>query len=724
MTAPKKPDYKFDNAVLMAMQEPIMLRVDKLRGGGTQMARSQVPLPAGSFIEDASPGAGFSKDEILRLETWLVSEWSGGGFYEITATDSAGTNLTWRASYPPNLYPEKTPPPLAGAAVPAQVTPILSLQPQPLLAGQGAGGTYSVGVPTGQMQAPPAPQPILAPSRPTMLPTFQPRAYGPQDYAPSAPTQHNGGGNGGTQVSPPPPWYGFGRYRDDREDNDRADREAATERRIAAEREERIKREAALEKERIEERYRQELARQEAQRLADKKEAEHKAELAAVRDAVSQQIAALTEKLTARPAGESETAQLLAKIEADNRRRDEEQRRRDEEYRRERERDEERRRYEAEKAERDRREAELRREMEQQRRDFEAKLLAQQSTRNDPMIDMMREAMRTAGESQKDLQRLIQDTAARQSQAPFEIAKLLREAAAPPDAMIATMSRTFGTVMDAYDRIVHNAAQANSGSQPSTAMQLLQEGINAAKETIGGWFQGQNQAAAINARAQMSMADAQARTAEAQAAAIAAQAGKGQLAGAPMAQVPAAVPLTPAAPLPPGTVQAPLVKPPASDVPAPTPSDAQNKATEQEVKLFGPLYDHVMLMREKILAGQMHPGHVIGEFAVAIDGMNKARAAGMQIPEIPVMKLFFDGNFADFVDKVLGTKIPAQFRDICAQILGQTFRITQQGQIEVRQTPEVLAALANLDEEGEEGEDDGEDEGEDEDASKAPPKEF
>lgn len=116
-----KPQEQFDNTKLEAMVEPLMVRVEKLRNA----VRQTIPLPEGAPDENGAPqapGVGWTKAGVLGIETWLLTQWSGGGFYRITVTDSSEPSpmsMTWTTNYPTNEYPEKVPPTLTTAANPA-----------------------------------------------------------------------------------------------------------------------------------------------------------------------------------------------------------------------------------------------------------------------------------------------------------------------------------------------------------------------------------------------------------------------------------------------------------------------------------------------------------------------------------------------------------------------------------------------------------------------------
>lgn len=123
---PKLQLKKFDEAKLKSMVEPITVRIEKIRGA----QRTPILLPPGEDPE-APQNGGLAMEDIRNLESFLSTQWSGGGFYEITATDSSqpvALTMTWQPYFDPALYPERKPPTPDEAA--AGATPILQLPVQ------------------------------------------------------------------------------------------------------------------------------------------------------------------------------------------------------------------------------------------------------------------------------------------------------------------------------------------------------------------------------------------------------------------------------------------------------------------------------------------------------------------------------------------------------------------------------------------------------------------
>jgi hypothetical protein len=124
MTAALKPkDKRFDPARIQAMGEPFTVRIEKKKGNAS--------MPV--FQKE-----GLSRDEVMGIENWILTQWTGGGFYEGRVTDNAGNNMDWVFVYDPSQYPEKVPPemgqahanPVVAAAAAAGQTAVM-MQPAP-----------------------------------------------------------------------------------------------------------------------------------------------------------------------------------------------------------------------------------------------------------------------------------------------------------------------------------------------------------------------------------------------------------------------------------------------------------------------------------------------------------------------------------------------------------------------------------------------------------------
>ena len=115
MAAQKEKEPRFDQVKLQGMHEPLTVRVEKMRGN----VRQPIELPSKGSEQTgfSPPGTNWTRDEVLGLENFILTKWSGGGYYEFTVTDAKGDRMTWQGVWDPRLYPERIPPNTAEAAV-------------------------------------------------------------------------------------------------------------------------------------------------------------------------------------------------------------------------------------------------------------------------------------------------------------------------------------------------------------------------------------------------------------------------------------------------------------------------------------------------------------------------------------------------------------------------------------------------------------------------------
>lgn len=137
---PRREEAKFDVGKLNAMVEPLTVRIERKRGNSLQ----PIQLPA----KDGYPsGVGYTRDDIHGLENFLLTEWTGGGYYRGTVTDANSEVLMWEFGWPPTVYPERVPPNTVSAVA-------------------------------ANMSAPPAAAPIVVPPGGTMATMPQPQPVG------------------------------------------------------------------------------------------------------------------------------------------------------------------------------------------------------------------------------------------------------------------------------------------------------------------------------------------------------------------------------------------------------------------------------------------------------------------------------------------------------------------------------------------------------------------
>jgi len=203
--AGKEKEQRFDQVKLQGFQDPLTVRVEKKRGD----VRQPIELPTKGSPEEGfqPPGVGWSRDEVLGLENFILTKWSGGGHYEFTVTDAKGDRMTWSAVWDPRLFPERIPPNALEAAVVGAGTttaPVNGPQPvpanvQPFGVASGWPASHAVGYQTPPhtgplMMSAPAPAPTPAPAPAATQPaTSTPAHQALPMTAPSQPSISSGG---------------------------------------------------------------------------------------------------------------------------------------------------------------------------------------------------------------------------------------------------------------------------------------------------------------------------------------------------------------------------------------------------------------------------------------------------------------------------------------------------------------------------------------------------
>jgi hypothetical protein len=126
----EKKDQRFDPVKLQGMHEPLSIRVEKIRGN----VRQPIELPPKGNEQQgySPPGAGWTRDEVLQLENFVLTKWAGGGYYEFTVTDAKNDQMTWQGVWDPRMYPEKIPPNTAEAALIGATQGMPTAGPQPV----------------------------------------------------------------------------------------------------------------------------------------------------------------------------------------------------------------------------------------------------------------------------------------------------------------------------------------------------------------------------------------------------------------------------------------------------------------------------------------------------------------------------------------------------------------------------------------------------------------
>lgn len=473
----------FDPVKLEAMQEPLAVRVEKIKGS----TRTPIPLPAGE--DGSAQGSNFSKEDVRGLEAWLVTEWAGGGMYSITVTDSsmpAPMKHDWTIYYNPQTHPEKTPPTLMA---PVQ---------QPVAADN----------------QPSQPQQVRSMAFPPAFPNGFPQQVQQPQAQPGQPQQF---------YQQPPAWWQFPQAPAPRTELPLAGSSAAA----AA---------ADAERRRLEDQVRamnEQLARAREEQL----QAQHRQELERVRaeqaaaiDGLKQTIAGLATTANARPAVDpafqaqiealKEQNRILAQA-AENEKREREAERREREIKD----------MIARQADDSRRQAEeARRAQEQMQASFAAQLAAMTAANAnkgpDPMIMFLQENARQQVESAREQARnqLAQMTAMQSfMMKPGEIMAMAKESSSGVDSATRSLTNTYQDIFQmqraAIEQIV--ALQGNGGSE---TIALIEKGMERASSFAERFIGGKTKEAVTAQQSQAQMAQAQAAAMQAQAAALQAQA--------------------------------------------------------------------------------------------------------------------------------------------------------------------------------------------------------
>lgn len=504
-TKPMQPK-TYDDAKLQAMSEPLTIRIEKIKGN----TRTPIPMPPG-VGDDGLPtpgGTNLTKNDIRAIENWLVTEWAGGGLYEITVTDSSQPNaisMKWNPYWNPAQYPEKTPPPLVDPTTPNDAAPMPAApmqhatQPQPQQVRPMA-SPFPNGLPPGL--------PTTAPSGPYAA---QPYPYYPQPYYAPPPMP----------AMPPPPPIGSPHWQTWQQEQERREREAEV----------RAMRERELMRER------------------EALEAKHRAELERERQAAEAKINGVNHQLSEM---RNLIAQLTAQIQNPPKAQNtelEEMRRRYDDMQREREmerREQQTREMIRAMQEQSQKQIEM---VMQQMRDFQARLAEASNNRHDPLVAMMQEQNRLNTEALKEMARAQNDAISRLQgfiMNPRDMFTLARESSQSIDGVTEKMHRLFGGVIDMQARVMENALQLQPGG--SGVIDVIRDGIASAKETVEKVVTSKQmeQRLAVEAQLQAQQAQVEYAQAMAQMQAQAQQGGaivtpppapQAQLAGAPAAPV-------------------------------------------------------------------------------------------------------------------------------------------------------------------------------------------
>jgi hypothetical protein len=478
----------FDPLKLEAMTEPLSVRVEKMKGN----VRTPIPLPPGA--DGSQQGTNWSKSDVNGLEQWLVTDWSGGGHYLITVSDSTlptPTKMDWAVFYAPVEYPEKIPPTLSAAAQPERAAPTPAPQVRPM-----SNITYPAAFPNGlpAVQAQPAP----------VAPAPAPQAYyAPPAYAPPAPSWRDRVAEAPANVS--------------------ANAAAEAERRRLEEQVREMQAQVArAREEQIQAQHKAELERAEQRMRAE--QSALREQFDGLKSTIAQLAQTLTANATAKPSGpDPEVLALREEIRAQR-----------------------------ERAEQERRDREMRDLIQRQQDDtrrqaeqFQLQLAQLQNKAPDPLLQFMQENARQQADATKEQARSQQAQMERLQSFmmnPRDIMAMSRESSNGIDQVTRQITGAYQDILQMQRQAVEMTLQLASPSEGIGT--VVDKNLDRLAGLADRYFGNKTREAVEAQRSQAQIASAQATAMQAQATAMQVQAGLGG-ASAPAAPVEIAASPTP-----------------------------------------------------------------------------------------------------------------------------------------------------------------------------------
>jgi hypothetical protein len=604
--APKK-EKKLDVATLQKMHEPLTVRVQRVKSN----LKTTIALP-GKEGPEAPPGTGWTRDDVLGLESY-VQNLAGGGFYVGEVTDASGTSMTWEFGWDPRTIPERIPPgDQAHAAMPppAPVPGQPPMVPQdPLRAAAALGGGSLGWLPP--VQPYPYQQQQGQPQQ-SAMPWWYHQM--PAGFAPQAPT-------------PATPWQGAAQGADERvrflENQLREQQFAATMKDQQSEVAQAINvmreemRQLAAVKAPGEDAEARRL-REENMRL-QQEQARKDAEMRM--QSQIDRLAQMMEKVIDGGGSNKELERLQAQME------------------------------------RDRQDARHREEMR-----------ALKESKPDALIEFFRANSQQQAETAREIARSHRETANQIAQTtinPMQMADLMQRQSGGMDNMMKSVIGSFGGAFETYRMMMESLVQIQGGGQ-SPGMTMLQEGIGRATEIANQYLAFQRDKSVHESQAKAAAAKAQAKSADAmrvQAETISrgVHTGPGQhvgdpaLAGATSDEV---QPGDEAAESSGNGQSGEAVPAEVIDI------NEGRRPTEQD--MFGAAFESVQHLRQGVAENKMDPMQAASAIVQGI------AVCEQQNLVIPAFTLFAEGRFADLMDALL-PEAPQQFRDECVQILVAEF---------------------------------------------------
>lgn len=619
----KKIEHKIDLAKLQKMAEPITVRIVRRKNN----SKEPITLPGKN---DGAPGTGFSRDDILSLENYIL-ESAGGGYYLGQLTDADGGTIEWEFGWDPRVYPEKVPDGQQQHTASAAAMPVMMpsggqaipLQPNPMAGAAPLGNSSWFQAPPQYPYAPPQPvQPQQAwqqpaPAAPPWWAQPQVMPFGGMPGA-SSPRQSSGDDLRIRQLEESLKQSQQSSLRQDYQAQlAEIQQQSAAQINMLKDELRRMSEGNKSSESDETKRAREEAQRaredaKEARREQEQKDANHRRreEMTAIQQANNKQFAEmrlLIEKIAeGNKSGQSDD---VARLREENRERD----------------------------------TRHREERQDQRHREEMQTIRDQNKGPDPVIEFMKENSRTQAETSKDQARYQRDTADKITSSmiqPIQMIDLLQKQSSGADTVLQSIIGSFGGAFETYRAMMESMVQAQGGGQ-SAGMSMLQEGLGRFSEMANQYIAYQRDKSVYESQARQAAAQAQTTTAASMrprvvtppVAAAAPAAGNGELAG-------------------------PEDAPPAeADV-----IDINERRVPTEEEMFGQAMDSVQHLRDGVANGTVTPEQAV------VGIMQGVAYCEENDLEVPAFVLVIEERYADLMD-ILLPEADIEFRAACAQIL-------------------------------------------------------
>jgi hypothetical protein len=676
--APKK-DQGLDLKALTDLAEPLSLFMNRMMGNATE----PVALPAlardRTIDPNATPGTGWTRDDVVKLTPWVQDFWTGAGTYSVQVLDQNKKLMEFEFTIrQDDRVKQRSAPPLGQPGI---------VPPSAIQHMQLGGPPVPQGTPQAPMTVqPPPPIPMQwgSPQYTPMQGTFQPPPAPPSAWGAPSPFQQP------QQVYPPQPQQGYGvppygmppGYQQPygqppynpwgplpggmpQRDNEGEKALKALQAEIEAGKRREIELKYAQDLDRTRAEHQKQIdklsdemrrnneqgankendevrrAREERERMERERERERT-------DARFQEMMAKISELASARANPNDDA--IKRLEEDARRRDEQHAR------------------ELEKRDQIAREERIRLEIKESNDKHERmmrEITANANKGPDPVLEFMKESAREARASQERIAAIEArrfDAMQAASISPMQLVTLMDKRDSSGDQFIRNMMPALTGVIDLYRGAAENVVGLAGGGPAAAWQPALESVISTGKEVMDRYFtwkrdegvsankvkiaqaQAQGQAASAAAQAQQAIAHMQTNAARG-------NNGVSQQASAPAAGLAGA--------------EAPAAAAQANNV-------VPIRQPPTEAERFGKAYESVKRLREGVKKGDLTPNATIDAI---MQGVNAVISNNQQHPPgdpahviVPVFTLYEEERWADFIDQLL-PDAPVPFKEECVKIL-------------------------------------------------------